>query len=76
MKLISPLRMVIFAFASTVCAANFTIVQADDKPLHYLVDLSDAKNHYVSVTLTMDVDQPETELMMAVWTPGSYLVRD
>lgn len=44
--------------------------------LRYEVDFSEAKNHYIHVTLQAQADDDETELMMAVWTPGSYLVRD
>lgn len=44
--------------------------------LKYDVDLSDAKNHYLTINLTIPVTGETTELMMAVWTPGSYLVRE
>lgn len=51
--------------------------QANEKPaLQYQVDLSDAKNHYVQVKLDVPATGKTTELMMAVWTPGSYLVRE
>lgn len=42
----------------------------------YEVDLSDANNHYASITMTVTPTGPETELMMATWTPGSYMVRE
>jgi len=44
--------------------------------IKYVVDLSDAKNHYLSVKATIPARGDSTELMMAVWTPGSYLVRE
>ena len=44
--------------------------------VRYLVDFSNAKNHYVNVVATIPVRAETTELMMAVWTPGSYLVRE
>ncbi len=47
-----------------------------DEALDYVVDLSDARNHYVTVQLTAPSQGPTTETMMAVWTPGSYLVRE
>lgn len=56
-----------------VAAPNDTDESA---PLNYTLDLSDAKNHYVRVTLELPSDGKQTELMMAVWTPGSYLVRE
>ena len=43
--------------------------------VRYAVDLSDAKNHYVTISATIPVRDETTELMMAVWTPGSYLIR-
>ena len=42
----------------------------------YSVDLSDALNHYITVTMIGEATGDETEVMMAVWTPGSYLVRE
>lgn len=42
----------------------------------YEVDMSDALNHYVTVTMTAEATGDETEIMMATWTPGSYLVRE
>lgn len=42
----------------------------------YTVDLGDALNHYVTVTMTAEAEDDETVVMMATWTPGSYLVRE
>lgn len=42
----------------------------------YVVDLTAADTHYIHVTMTVTATGPETELMMATWTPGSYLVRE
>jgi predicted metalloprotease with PDZ domain len=44
--------------------------------IDYEVDFSDALNHYITVQMTAMPSAPETQLMMAVWTPGSYLVRE
>ena len=44
--------------------------------LRYTVDLEDAKNHYLTIKVVVPVNSDATELMMAVWTPGSYLVRE
>ena len=44
--------------------------------LQYEVDLKDSAHRYVHVTLSFSPQGDETELMMAVWTPGSYLVRE
>lgn len=44
--------------------------------IDYVIDLDDALNHYVDVTLTSRPTAEQTPLMMATWTPGSYLVRE
>ena len=49
---------------------------APPTPVRYDVDLSDARNHHVTITLSADATGPETEVMMATWTPGSYLIRE
>ena len=48
----------------------------DNTPLTYTVDFAEARNHYVTVTMNVVATEKQTELMMAVWTPGSYLVRE
>ena len=59
-------------------SSAIAIVQDADEAaeIHYTVDLADAKNHYVTVTLDAATTGVATELMMPVWTPGSYLVRE
>ncbi len=44
--------------------------------IDYTVDLGDALNHYMTVDMTARPSGPRTEVMMATWTPGSYLVRE
>lgn len=46
-------------------------------PITYRLRFPDAARHYVDVEATYPTaGQPRVELMMAVWTPGSYLVRE
>jgi predicted metalloprotease with PDZ domain len=46
-------------------------------PIRYHVDLSERDHHLVTVTLTVPADlAPGARLVLPVWTPGSYLVRD
>jgi len=46
-------------------------------PIRYSVDLSPARTHYVNVEASIPADgERQIELMMPVWTPGSYLVRE
>ena len=32
--------------------------------------------HYLEITASVPAGKPQVELFMAVWTPGSYLVRE
>ncbi|MEM6779192.1 MAG: PDZ domain-containing protein [Planctomycetota bacterium] len=47
-----------------------------DVGIAYRVELGQANNHYVEVELTATAKEAETILMMPVWTPGSYLIRE
>src|SRR6266542_1925660 len=47
------------------------------EPIRYSVSFPVPHTHYVEVTATVPtLRRREVELMMAVWTPGSYLVRE
>ncbi|MEL7497454.1 MAG: PDZ domain-containing protein [Planctomycetota bacterium] len=73
------LALFLIALMPLSLAADEVLAQEDAAAsIQYEVDLADSKNHYLHITATIDVakDQPQTELMMAVWTPGSYLVRE
>ncbi len=70
-----------FQFLLIFCAVFVSPLAADQDPetvttIEYLVDLEDAQNHYVTISVTVPTREAATELMMAVWTPGSYLVRE
>jgi predicted metalloprotease with PDZ domain len=46
-------------------------------PISYALSFPAPETHYVEVEALVPTDGlPEIELMMAVWTPGSYLVRE
>ena len=46
-------------------------------PIRYRVDLADAARHLIAIAATFPTEgAPSIELTMAVWTPGSYLVRE
>lgn len=45
------------------------------EPIRYTLRFPEAQNHYVEVTATIPATGP-IELFMAVWTPGSYLIRE
>ena len=45
--------------------------------VHYIVRFPEPRTHYVSVEARISVPvQNEAEVFMAVWTPGSYLIRE
>ena len=46
-------------------------------PIEYTVSFPAPHTHYVEVSAVVPTgERPSVELMMAVWTPGSYLVRE
>jgi predicted metalloprotease with PDZ domain len=45
--------------------------------VEYTIRFSQAKNHYADIELRCETGgQPQFELMMPTWTPGSYLIRE
>ena len=44
--------------------------------IHHQLSIKQAHSHLVQVASTFPAAGPTLELMMAVWTPGSYLVRE
>ena len=58
-------------FAIITVFANTSFAQ-----VNYEVDFAQAAHRYINVTVEFEAEDDETELMMAVWTPGSYLVRE
>lgn len=50
---------------------------ASKPPVQYIVSFPRAERHYAHVSATVPTDGAQgVELMMPVWTPGSYLVRE
>ena len=56
--------------------AGGSLVADDSRPIEYQVDLIEAKTHYITIEAKIPSDGETTELMLPVWTPGSYLVRE
>jgi predicted metalloprotease with PDZ domain len=51
--------------------------QTAPDPIRYTLSFPAPQTHYVEVTATVPTERRATiDLMMAVWTPGSYLVRE
>ncbi len=66
-------RASLFVFALCFLAGPAANAQVETK---YILDLTDSKNHYFEVTVETESTGDTTELMLPVWTPGSYLVRE
>src|SRR6187401_319904 len=61
------------AAAQAVSAASRTATES----IQYTVAFPAPHTHYVEITAVVPTSRrPTVELMMAVWTPGSYLVRE
>ena len=69
---LAPLLVAMFA---TFAQAAFPL-QPQEAEIGYEVDFSETQNHYLHVTARFDTNKPKTELMMATWAPGSYLIRE
>ena len=64
-------------FIGWLAANNFgSQATAASPPVQYLVSFSDADRHLIDVEVTVPIEGETVELMMPVWTPGSYLVRE
>ena len=48
----------------------------DGTPIEYEIGFAQHNLNYITVNATILSTSDQTELMMAVWTPGSYLVRE
>ncbi len=46
------------------------------EPVRYTVRFPAPHTHYLEVSASIPAGKPDVEIFMAVWTPGSYLVRE
>ena len=66
----------VFAFAS-VMSASTDAAPGSLTPISYTLRFPAPATHYVDIEMDVPTSaQPQLELRMAVWTPGSYLVRE
>ena len=69
-------RSVLFAFTVTLIPSLPCFAQ-QTQPLEYTVSFEGRAAHYINVRLTIPAPTTDSvELMMATWTPGSYLIRE
>ncbi len=74
---IPALLLVVFMMHSPLSASAETAPDPGSDPIRYTVSFPEPQTHYVEVSVVVPTDgRSEVELMMAVWTPGSYLVRE
>jgi predicted metalloprotease with PDZ domain len=65
---------VVFFLMTHAAAAH---AQTAPEPIRYTLSFPAPQTHYVEVTATVPTGRrADVDLMMAVWTPGSYLVRE
>ncbi len=76
MKLTVMNRIALSAFLLFCLQLFPAVTLGQSNAINYVADLSEARNHYVTVEMTVVPTSDSTDLMMAVWTPGSYLVRE
>jgi predicted metalloprotease with PDZ domain len=71
-------KMCLVLFAATLVMTHTDSADAQTPtPIRYTVSFPAPQTHYVEVSAEVPTGrQPQIELMMAVWTPGSYLVRE
>jgi predicted metalloprotease with PDZ domain len=63
--------------ASLLMTHAATTAAQTAEPIRYILSFPAPHTHYAEVTATVPTGrQPAVELMMAVWTPGSYMVRE
>jgi len=70
----AKVRVVLFFLMTHTAAA---MAQTAPEPIRYTLSFPAPQTHYVEVTATVPTGRrADVDLMMAVWTPGSYLVRE
>jgi len=74
---IPALFLVAFVMHSPFSVSAQPAPTPGSEPIRYTVSFPEPQTHYVDVRAVVPTGgRPEVELMMAVWTPGSYLVRE
>jgi len=70
-----PRRLLGALVLATLAAAPLPAQQIE--PIRYVLRIPAPQTHYIEVEATYPTARkPVVELMMAVWTPGSYLIRE
>jgi predicted metalloprotease with PDZ domain len=67
---------VVAGMLSPLAAPAAAQSRMSQEPIAYTLRFPAPETHYVEAEASVPAGQPSVELMMAVWTPGSYLVRE
>jgi predicted metalloprotease with PDZ domain len=71
------LPLLLVAAALLMTHVDTAAAQTAVEPLRYTLSFPAPQTHYMDVSVSVPTERrPDVELMMAVWTPGSYLVRE
>ncbi|HEY8551519.1 MAG TPA: PDZ domain-containing protein [Vicinamibacterales bacterium] len=69
--------LILFTAAALAAAAPVSAQRMSTEPIVYTLRFPAPQTHYVEVEAVFPAPEgPSFEVMMAVWTPGSYLVRE
>jgi predicted metalloprotease with PDZ domain len=74
-----PSKLIVALFGLTVIFSGLSLptpAVAQSHRIDHQIGLSNRKNQYVSVSSRIPVNSEELELILPVWTPGPYLIRD
>ena len=70
-----PAYIVFLTLLALACASSASAQPR--APIRYTVSFPDLRSHLIEVAATIPTDgERRVDLMMPVWTPGSYLVRE
>ena len=73
----SGVSLILVLAAAVALSAGFPLGAEMLEPISYTLRFPAPQTHYVEVEAIFPTEgRPEIELMMAVWTPGSYMVRE
>ena len=74
--MLKPTKSVTFALFLTCFCSFFGSAANAVEPIRYTLRFPKPQTHCLEVTAQIPGGKPQIELYMAVWTPGSYMVRE
>ena len=75
--MVARIRALIIVLIASACAAPAWAQAPAAAPIRYTLSFPAPQTHYVEISAAVPTGgQPQIDLMMAVWTPGSYMIRE